>query len=154
MAGNTFGEILTLTTFGESHGKAVGGVLDGFPAGFKIDLNFIQKELDRRRPGQSAIVSSRKEVDKVEFLSGIFDGYSLGTPIAFIVKNTDFNSSDYEHLKDVYRPSHADFTYEIKYGIKDYRGGGRASARETIARVIGGAFAKQLLHNYDISITA
>ncbi len=154
MAGNSFGKILRLTTFGESHGSAIGGIIDGFPSGFKLDFDFVQQELNKRRPGQSSVVSRRKELDKVEFLSGIFEGTTLGTPIAFIVKNSDFFSSDYEHLKNVYRPSHADYTYEIKYGIKDHRGGGRASARETVARVIGGALAKQLLHNYDITITA
>jgi len=154
MAGNIFGRILTLTTFGESHGKAIGGVLDGLPAGMKIDYDFVQNELNRRRPGQSSVVSSRNESDEVEFLSGIFNEYSLGTPIAFIVRNREFNSKDYSHLKDMYRPSHADFTYDKKYGLRDYNGGGRASARETVARVIGGALAKQLLSNLDISITA
>ena len=154
MAGNIFGKILTLTTFGESHGKAIGGVLDGLPSGLGFDLDLVQKDLNRRRPGQSLIVSSRSEPDNVEFLSGIFDGITLGTPIAFIVRNKDFNSSDYEHLKNVYRPSHADYTYEQKYGIRDYRGGGRASARETVARVIGGSLAKQLLAVNNISVTA
>ena len=154
MAGNIFGRILTLTTFGESHGKAIGGVLDGLPAGMKIDFSLVQHELNRRRPGQSAIVSSRNEPDEVEFLSGIFNDHSLGTPIAFIVRNKDSHSTDYNHLKDVYRPSHADFTYDSKYGLRDYNGGGRASARETVARVIGGALAKQLLSNSDISVTA
>ena len=154
MAGNIFGKILTLTTFGESHGKVIGGVLDGFPSGLNLDFELIQKEIDRRRPGQSKIVSGRNEHDNVEFLSGTFEGTTLGTPIAFIVRNKDANSSDYEHLKNVYRPSHADYTYEQKYGVRDYRGGGRASARETVARVIGGALAKQLLSTLNISITA
>jgi len=141
MAGNIFGKILTLTTFGESHGKAIGGVLDGFPSGLKLDLDLVQKELNRRRPGQSKVVSSRNEPDNVEFLSGIFERTTLGTPIAFIVPNKNAQSSEYEHLKNVYRPSHADYTYEQKYGIRDHRGGGRSSARETVARVIGGALA-------------
>ncbi len=154
MAGNVFGKLLTLTTFGESHGKAIGGVLDGLPAGLKIDFSFVQKELDRRRPGQSSVVSQRSENDNVEFLSGIFNEYTLGTPIAFIVRNKDANPDDYDHLKKAYRPSHADFTYDSKYGIRDHRGGGRSSARETVARVIGGALAKQLLQNFNISIIA
>ena len=154
MAGNIFGKILTLTTFGESHGKAIGGVLDGLPSGLKLDLDLVQKDLNRRRPGQSSVVSSRSESDNVEFLSGIYDGTTLGTPIAFIVRNMDFNSSDYEHLKNVYRPSHADYTYDQKYGIRDHRGGGRASARETVARVIGGSLAKQLLAADNILISA
>ncbi len=154
MAGNIFGKILTLTTFGESHGKAIGGVLDGLPSGLKLDLDLVQKDLNRRRPGQSKVVSSRNELDHVEFLSGIFDGTTLGTPIAFIVPNKDAQSSDYEHLKNVYRPSHADYTYDQKYGIRDHRGGGRSSARETVARVIGGALAKQLLSTFNISVTA
>ena len=154
MAGNIIGKILKLTTFGESHGKAIGGVLDGLPAGLEININLVQRELNRRRPGQSSVVSSRNELDEVEFLSGLFNGVSLGTPIAFIVRNKDFRSSDYDHLKEVYRPSHADFTYEKKYGIRDYRGGGRSSARETIARVAGGALAKQLLSRFNISIAA
>ncbi len=154
MAGNIFGKIITLTTFGESHGNAIGGVLDGIPAGLKIDFDFVQNELNRRRPGQSSIVSSRNEPDKVEFLSGIFEGLSLGTPIAFMVRNKDHITSDYKHIKDLYRPSHADFTYDIKYGVRDYRGGGRASARETVARVIGGSLAKQLLNRFNVTVTA
>lgn len=154
MPGNTFGKLLRLTTFGESHGKAIGGVLDGFPAGVKIDEQLLQSELNRRKPGQSEWVSSRNESDNYEILSGIFNGYSLGTPIAFLVWNTDQKSSDYAHLKNTYRPSHADFTFEKKYGIRDYRGGGRSSARETVARVIGGAFAKMLLSLMDINISA
>lgn len=154
MAGNIFGKIITLTTFGESHGKAIGGILDGLPSGLEIDFDLIQHDLNRRRPGQSSIVSKRNEPDDVEFLSGIYNGYSLGTPIAFIIRNKDFSPYDYDHLKDTFRPSHADFTYENKYGIRDYRGGGRASARETVARVIGGALAKQLLSKFGILITA
>jgi len=122
MAGNVIGKVLILSTFGESHGKGIGGILDGLPAGLKIDFRLVQQDLNRRRPGQSSIVSSRDEPDEVEFLSGIIDNYSLGTPIAFIVRNKDYISSDYDHLKEVYRPSHADFTYDNKYGIRDYRG--------------------------------
>ncbi len=154
MAGNTIGKLFTLSTFGESHGKAIGGILDGMPAGLKIDINQVQLELNRRRPGQSSIVSSRNEADEVEFLSGMLNEYSLGTPIAFIVRNKDFNSNDYDHIADAYRPSHADYTYEKKYGVRDVSGGGRASARETIARVIGGALAKQLLNLFNISVNA
>ncbi|OIQ28537.1 MAG: chorismate synthase [Bacteroidetes bacterium MedPE-SWsnd-G2] len=145
MAGNTFGTLFKLTTFGESHGQAIGGVIDGCPAGLTIDLEEIQNELDKRKPGQSAIVTQRKEDDKVEFLSGIFEGKTTGTSIGFIIKNTNQKSKDYSHIKDVFRPSHADFTYEKKYGIRDYRGGGRSSARETACRVVAGAIAKQFL---------
>ena len=154
MAGNSFGEIFRITTFGESHGKAIGVVIDGCPAGLGIDLDFIQQELDRRKPGQSAITTQRKESDTFEILSGIFDGRTLGSPIAITIKNEDAKPEDYTHLKDVYRPSHADFTYETKYGLRDYRGGGRASARETAARVIAGAIAKQLLKKSGIEIAA
>ncbi|HDO27643.1 MAG TPA: chorismate synthase [Bacteroidetes bacterium] len=154
MPGNTFGTILKLTTFGESHGKAVGGILDGFPAGVEIDEDFLKRELARRKPGQSELVSQRKEEDEVEILSGIFEGRSLGTPIAFLVWNKDKKPEDYDHLKTTYRPSHADFTYSQKYGLRDYRGGGRASARETVARVIAGSFAKMLLREPGITITA
>ncbi len=154
MAGNTFGKLFTLSTFGESHGEALGGILDGCPAGLLIDLDFIQHELDRRKPGQSHIVTQRKEGDKVEFLSGIFDGKTTGTPIGFIVRNENQKPSDYEHNKDVYRPSHADYTYDVKYGIRDHRGGGRSSARETVCRVVAGAIAKLLLKKWNISITA
>lgn len=154
MAGNTFGKILQLTSFGESHGKAIGGVLEGFPAGLKIDIDFIQNELNRRRPGQSRWVSPRNEMDKLEILSGVFEGVSLGTPIGFVIWNKDQHSYDYSHIKDVYRPSHADYTYEKKYGVRDYRGGGRSSARETVARVAAGAFAKLLLKKFDIQIIA
>lgn len=133
---NSFGNILRLTSFGESHGKGIGGVIDGFPAGIRIDMDFVQAELNRRRPGQSLITTARKEGDKVEFLSGIFEGKSTGCPIGFIVWNENQHSSDYDNMKEVYRPSHADYTYKVKYGIRDYRGGGRSSARETISRVV------------------
>ena len=152
MSGNTFGKILRLTSFGESHGKAVGGILDGFPAGIPIDLSLIQQELNRRKPGQSDLVSARKEPDEAEILSGVFEGYSTGTPIAFLVWNKDHRSGDYDHLKDKFRPSHADFVYQEKYGLRDYRGGGRSSARETVARVIAGAFAKMLLRELGVTI--
>jgi len=154
MPGNSFGKILRLTSFGESHGKAIGGVIDGFPAGVEIDLDFVQKELDRRRPGQSKWVTARQEEDKLEVLSGIFEGKSTGTPIGFLVWNKDQHSADYSHIKKAYRPSHADFTYDEKYGIRDYRGGGRSSARETVARVVAGAFAKMLLRKAGIEVTA
>ena len=145
MAGNTFGNLFRLTTFGESHGIAIGGVLDGCPSGIEIDLNLIQNELDRRKPGQSAIVTQRKEADRVEFLSGIFEGKTTGTPIGFEIRNTDQKSKDYSHIKDSYRPSHADYVYDQKYGFRDYRGGGRSSARETASRVVAGAIAKLFL---------
>lgn len=154
MAGNSFGTLFKLTTFGESHGPAIGGVLDGCPAGLQIDLSFIQLELDRRKPGQSNITSQRRESDFVEFVSGIFEGKSTGAPIGFIVRNEDQNSTDYTHLKDTFRPSHADFTYEHKYGIRDHRGGGRSSARETTSRVVAGAIAKLLLKQNKISVQA
>lgn len=152
MAGNSFGKIFKLTTFGESHGPAIGGIIDGCPAGLSIDFEAIYAEMQRRKPGQSAIVTQRKEEDNVKFLSGIFEGKTTGTPIGFIIENTDQKSKDYSHIKDVYRPSHADYTYDKKYGIRDYRGGGRSSARETACRVLAGAIAKQLLQN--IKITA
>ncbi|MBI4945712.1 MAG: chorismate synthase [Bacteroidetes bacterium] len=151
---NTIGKIFTLTTFGESHGVALGGVIDGCPSGLEIDLNFIQSELDRRRPGQSKIVSQRKESDKVEFLSGIFEGKTTGTPIGFIIRNENHKSEDYDHLMDAYRPSHADYTYDKKYGIRDYNGAGRASARATVSSVVGGAIAKLFLNKYGIKISA
>jgi chorismate synthase len=151
MAGNTFGRIFTLTTFGESHGEAVGGIVDGCPSGIKLDFQAIQKELDRRRPGQSAIVTQRKEEDEVKFLSGIFEGVTTGAPIGFMVLNNNQKSADYDHIKDAYRPSHADYTYDKKYGIRDYRGGGRSSARETISRVVGGAIARQSLPQVSIN---
>ncbi|MCI6104500.1 MAG: chorismate synthase [Bacteroidales bacterium] len=151
---NTFGNILRLTTFGESHGPGVGGVIDGFPAGVEVDLDFIQAELDRRRPGQSALTTARKESDRVEFLSGIFEGRTTGCPIGFLVRNENQHSADYENLRHLYRPSHADFTYATKYGLRDHRGGGRTSARETIARCVGGAMAKLALRHYGICVTA
>ncbi|HLP05263.1 MAG TPA: chorismate synthase [Paludibacter sp.] len=151
---NTFGKLFTFTSFGESHGKGIGGIVDGFPAGIEINEEFIQNELNRRRPGQSAISTPRKEGDKVEFLSGIFEGKSTGTPIAFIIWNENQHSADYDHLKEVYRPSHADYTYQQKYGIRDHRGGGRSSARETASRVVAGAIAKLALKKLGISITA
>ena len=145
MAGNTFGFFFKLTTFGESHGDAIGGVIDGCPAGVSIDLLAVQAEMMRRKPGQSAIVTQRKEPDTVRFLSGIFEGKTTGTPIGFIIENTNQKPTDYAHIKDSYRPSHADFTFDKKYGHRDYRGGGRSSARETASRVAAGAIAKQLL---------
>lgn len=151
MAGNTFGKIFKLTTFGESHGSAIGGIIDGCPAGLEIDFEFINKQLQRRRPGQSAIVTQRKEPDEVTFLSGIFEGKTTGTPIGFLIENIDQKSRDYQHLKDVYRPSHADFTYDKKYGHRDYRGGGRASARETACRIVGGAIANQIIPQVKIT---
>lgn len=154
MAGNTFGKLFTLTTFGESHGEAMGGIIDGCPAGLQVDLDFIQSELDRRRPGQSHIVTQRKESDTVEFLSGIFENKTTGSPIGFIIRNEDQKSKDYEHNKDVYRPSHADYTYDAKYGMRDHRGGGRSSARETVSRVVAGALAKLILKQHNISIAA
>ena len=150
MAGNTFGKSFTLTTFGESHGPALGGVIDGCPAGVPVDINTIQKDLDRRRPGQSAIVTQRKEPDTVEVYSGVFEGKSTGTPIGFVIYNTNQKSKDYTHIKDSYRPSHADYVYDQKYGFRDYRGGGRSSARETAARVVAGSIAKQLIAPIEI----
>ena len=149
---NTFGKILTLTTFGESHGPAMGGVLDGMPAGVEIDTEALQRFVDRRRTGQATGSSSRNEQDSVEILSGIYQGKTLGTPIGFLVRNTDARSSDYEELKNVYRPNHADFTWQAKYGIRDPRGGGRASARETVARVVAGGIAIQALAQLGITI--
>ncbi|MDA9239280.1 chorismate synthase [Flavobacteriaceae bacterium] len=145
MAGNTFGNIFKLTTFGESHGEAMGGVIDGCPAGVSIDLDAIENQMMRRRPGQSTIVTQRKETDTVRFLSGIFEGKTTGSPIGFIIENTNQKSADYTHIKDSYRPSHADYTFDKKYGHRDYRGGGRSSARETACRVAAGAIASQLL---------
>ena len=145
MAGNSFGNIFTLTTFGESHGPALGGIIDGCPAGLKINLNKVNDDLNRRRPGQSEIVTQRKEADSVEFLSGIFKDKTTGTPIGFIIKNRDHKSKDYKHIMNSYRPSHADFVYDKKYGFRDYRGGGRSSARETVVRVVAGSIAKQLI---------
>lgn len=151
---NTFGKLFTLTTFGESHGVAVGGVVDGMPPGIPIDIDFIQRELARRRPGQSRITTDRKELDQVELLSGVFEGKSTGTPIGFIVRNRNQQSKDYDSIADLFRPSHADYTYYNKYGIRDYRGGGRASARITLSRVVAGALAKLVLKQKGISITA
>lgn len=151
---NSFGNILRLTSFGESHGKGIGGVIDGFPAGIRIDMDFVQKELNRRRPGQSTITTSRNETDEVEFLSGIFEGKSTGCPIGFMVWNKNQHSNDYDNMKELYRPSHADYTYNVKYGIRDHRGGGRSSARETISRVVGGALAKLALNQLGIHIAA
>ena len=151
---NTFGTRFRLTTFGESHGATIGGVIDGFPSGIAIDLDFIQAELDRRRPGQSLLTTARKEGDKVELLSGVFEGHSTGQPIGFIVRNENQHSSDYDNLRNLFRPSHADFTYQQKYGVRDHRGGGRSSARETISRVVGGAFAKLVLKQMGIQVTA
>ena len=154
MAGNTIGKIFRLTSFGESHGTAVGGVVDGCPSGLDFDIEFIQNEVNRRKTGNLPADSKRSEEDKVEILSGIFKGKTTGAPIAFLIKNKDTRPQDYEKLKDVYRPSHADYTYEKKYGIRDYRGGGRASARETVARVVGGAIAKLILFQKGIEILA
>ena len=151
---NTFGNLFTLTTFGESHGAAVGGVVDGMPAGIDIDLDFIQHELDRRRPGQSKITTSRQEADQVELLSGVFEGKSTGCPIGFIVRNTNQHSQDYENMRCLFRPSHADYTYQEKYGIRDHRGGGRSSARITISRCVGGALAKLVLKQLGITVQA
>ena len=145
MAGNTFGNFFKLTTFGESHGEAIGGVIDGCPAGVSIDLDAIENQMMRRRPGQSEIVTQRKEADTVRFLSGIFEGKTTGSPIGFIIENTNQKPADYTHIKDSYRPSHADYTFDKKYGHRDYRGGGRSSARETACRVAAGAIASQLL---------
>lgn len=151
---NSFGTILRLTTFGESHGTAIGGVLDGVPSGCPIDETLVQQALDRRRPGGSALGSQRKEQDRVELLSGIYEGETLGTPIGFIIPNTDARSADYDRLRGVYRPNHADYTYQAKYGIRDHRGGGRASARETACRVAAGAIAAQILEQQGITVTA
>ena len=148
---NSFGNLLKVTTYGESHGEAIGGVIDGFPAGVKVDFEAIQQELDRRKPGQSKIVTQRKEPDTVEFYSGIFEGITTGMPIGFVIKNTNQKSKDYSHNTDVYRPSHADYTYDKKYGIRDYRGGGRSSPRETANWVVAGALAKQMLSQVSIN---
>ena len=150
---NTFGHLFRLTTFGESHGTGIGGVIDGMPAGITVDLDFLQSELNRRRPGQSRLTTDRKEADRVEILSGTFEGKTTGCPIGFLVRNENQHSNDYDNMRDVFRPSHADFTYQTKYGIRDHRGGGRTSARETIARVVGGAFAKMVLREKGIRIT-
>ena len=152
--GNTFGNLFKLTSFGESHGSMIGGVIEGCPAGLEINNNLIQKDLDRRKPGQSKVTSPRKEDDKVQLLSGIFEGKSTGTPIGFLIPNINSKSKDYSNIKDVFRPSHADYTYEEKYGLRDYRGGGRSSARETVARVVAGSIAKLVLKNFGITINA
>ncbi|MFM8486732.1 MAG: chorismate synthase, partial [Bacteroidota bacterium] len=154
MPGNSFGTIFRLTTFCESHGTAVGCVLDGCPAGLDFDAEFIQNELDRRRPGQSRIVTQRKETDSFEVLSGVFEGKTTGTPITLLIRNENQRSTDYDHLARAFRPGHADYTWEVKYGNRDFRGGGRSSARETAARVAGGAVAKLLLKHYGININA
>jgi chorismate synthase len=151
---NSFGKKFVLTTFGESHGVAIGGIIDGMPSNFPIDFEAVQLALDRRKPGQSAIVSQRKESDEVEFISGIFEGRTTGSPIGFLIKNKDAKSKDYEHIKDKFRPGHADFTYSQKYGIRDYRGGGRSSARETACRVVAGAIAAQWLKAQGIEVSA
>lgn len=154
MAGNTFGDIFRLTTFGESHGSAIGGVIDGCPPGLIVDFDKIQRAMDRRRPGQSAITTQRTETDVVQWLSGIFEGRTTGTPIGFLIANKDQKSKDYDALKDVFRPSHADYTYQAKYGIRDHRGGGRSSARETACRVAAGALAAQILESVGVSFDA
>ena len=154
MARNTFGNIFRLTSFGESHGPAMGGIIDGMPAGIDIDMDEVQRVVDRRRPGKIEGASARQEKDRVEVLSGIFEGRTLGTPIGFVVRNEDCRSEDYDHLKDVYRPSHADYAWQMKYGIRDHRGGGRASARETLCRVVAGAFAMQALKTLGIDVVA
>ncbi|GAK77728.1 chorismate synthase [Nonlabens sp. Asnod3-H03] len=151
MAGNTFGTLFKLTTYGESHGIAIGGIIDGCPAGLTLDMEAIQRDLDRRKPGQSKIVTQRKESDTVQFMSGIFEGVTTGTPIGFQIVNENQKSKDYSHIKDTYRPSHADKVYDDKYGVRDYRGGGRSSARETASRVVAGAIAKQLLSSFKIN---
>ncbi len=154
MAGNSIGEIFRISTFGESHGEAIGVVIDGCPAGLHIDLAFLQQELDRRKPGQSSITTSRKENEQFRIISGVFEQKSTGAPIAILIPNEDAKSSDYEQIKEIYRPSHADYTIDAKYGIRDYRGGGRSSARETAARVVAGAIAKLLLKHYHINVAA
>lgn len=151
---NTFGKIFTFTGFGESHGAAIGGVIDGMPAGVRIDLAEVQRELDRRRPGQSAVTTARKESDTVEVLSGLFEGVTTGCPIGFIIRNENQHSGDYDQLRTAFRPSHADYTYTAKYGLRDHRGGGRSSARETATRVVAGAFAKQALSQFGITVQA
>jgi chorismate synthase len=153
MAGSSYGTLFKISTFGESHGDAIGGVIDGVPANFQLDLVAIQNELNRRKPGQSELTTPRSEMDQVQFLSGIFEGKTTGTPIGFIIPNTNVKSDDYDHIKNVFRPSHADFTYQNKYGHRDYRGGGRSSARETACRVVAGAIAKQLLQSIGIQFS-
>ena len=153
MAGSTYGNLFRLTTFGESHGPAIGGIIDGVPPNLVVDINRVQHELSRRRPGQSAIVSQRDEDDQVEFLSGIFEGRTIGTPVGFIIRNKDHRSGDYAEMKDAFRPSHADYTYQQKYGIRDFRGGGRSSARETACRVVAGSLAKSILSQLGIEFS-
>ncbi len=154
MSGNTFGRLFRLTTFGESHGPALGGVIDGCPPGVDLNEEIIQQELDRRKPGQSPASTARRETDQVSILSGVFEGTTTGTPIGFVIRNEDQRSRDYDQIKDVYRPGHADYTYATKYGIRDYRGGGRASARETVSRVVGGAVAQQFLNRFNVAVFA
>ena len=154
MNSNTFGTAFCLTTFGESHGAAIGGVIDGCPAGILLDKALIEKELSRRKPGQNATMSARKEPDEVEYLSGLFEGKTTGAPIAFLISNKDAKTSDYENIKDVFRPSHADFTYQMKYGIRDYAGGGRGSARTLLPCVVAGSIAKQILATQGIEISS
>jgi chorismate synthase len=151
---NTFGTLFRLTSFGESHGAAIGGVIDGMPAGITVDEDLLRREMARRRPGQSALTTARHEADEVELLSGVFEGHTTGCPIGFLVRNTNSQSADYENLRQVFRPSHADFTYQTKYGVRDHRGGGRSSARETLTRCVGGAFAKMALNTLGITIQA
>ena len=152
MAGNSFGDVFRITTFGESHGAAIGVIIDGCPANIEVDESFIQSELDKRRPGQSKITTQRRESDTAKILSGVFEGRTTGTPLAMLIPNEDQRSKDYSHIRDKYRPSHADYTYQMKYGIRDYRGGGRSSARETAARVAAGAIAKSVLAQAGIRI--
>jgi len=154
MAGNSFGKIFELTTYGESHGEAIGGIIDGCPAGLVLDVDKVSRAMERRKPGQSKIVTQRKEDDQVIFLSGVFEGITTGTPIGFQIQNEDHKSKDYDHVKDVFRPNHGDFTYQKKYGVRDYQGGGRYSARETACRVVGGAVAQQILEKEEISINS
>ena len=151
---NTFGKIFRFTSFGESHGKAIGGIIDGCPAGIKINSKEVQKQLNRRKPGASILTSERNEKDKIEFLSGIYNNTTLGTPIGFLIQNSDANPDDYDAIKSLYRPSHADFVYEKKYGLRDYRGGGRSSARETAVRVVVGSIAQQILYSQGIILKA
>ena len=154
VAGNSFGQLFRITTFGESHGTAIGVVIDGCPSGMKLDMDFLQAELNRRRPGQSSITTQRKEGDEVEVLSGIFQGKTIGTPLAMIIRNLDHRPSDYDAIRNAYRPGHADYTYDAKFGLRDYRGGGRSSARETAARVAAGAVAKQVLRTASMHVSA
>src|SRR5690606_30218248 len=154
MAGNSFGEVFNITTFGESHGKAIGVIIDGCPPNLELDLKFIQSELDKRKPGQSTITTQRKESDTFEILSGVMDGKTTGTPIMILIPNEDQRSKDYSHIQDKYRPSHADYTYQMKYGIRDYRGGGRSSDRETADRVAAGAIAKRIIKQFGIELFA